>query len=585
MTLVAVLVVGVAAGQNTMRVSVDSAGMQAFSGGGRPSISADGRCVSFQSDSSDLVPGDTNGASDIFVHDRRTGATTRVSVDSAGAEANGPSYGSSLSADGRFVAFWSSATNLVAGDTNGKGDIFVHDRLAGATLRVSVDSAGAQANDDSSISSISGDGQSVAFASDATNLVPGDTNLVTDIFVHDLQTGTTTRASVSASGAEGSMESLSPTLSADGRYVAFESPSWNLAPGDVCCQTDIFVHDRLTGATSRVTTDDSGAEGEGPSIHASISADGRFVAYVSYAAHLVPGDTNSRPDVFVYDRERGVTERVSVDSAGGQGNGDSNFGCSISADGRFVAFESTATNLVPGDTNATYDVFLHDGLTGATTRVSVEPAGAQANDRSYYPSISADGRFVAFESLASNLVVQDTNAQADVFVRDRGEPPIVAACFGDGSGAPCPCGNSGLPGRGCQNSAGTGGAQLTASGTPSLSADSLVLNASEEKPTALSLFLQGSTFDAPLTYGDGLRCIGGGLTHLYTKAAAFGAATAPGSGDPSISARSAVAGDRIPLGATRHYQTIYRDPAPGFCPAPPGNTWNIGNSLSVVWRL
>jgi Tol biopolymer transport system component len=573
-----------ASGQSTTRVSVDSMGAQGNAGGGLPSISPDGRYVTFTSDSVDLVPGDTNARTDIFVHDRQTGATTRVSVDSAGAEANDQSFGSTISADGRLVAFFSKASNLVPGDTNGKDDVFVHDRQTSATIRVSVDSSGAQGNNHCGIGTLSADGRIVAFESQATNLVPGDTTPAYDIFVHDLQTGVTTRASVSSAGVGGNSDHYYPSLSADGRLVAFESSSGNLVPGDTGFHSDVFVHDRSTATTERVSVDDAGVQGNGASIYAFLSLDGRFVAYVSNATNLVPGDTNGVFDAFLYDRVRGVVRRVSVDSAGAQGNGDCEFP-TLSADGRFVAFDTLATNHVPGDTNGSYDVFVHDSLTGTTSRVSVDSSGAQADADSYISWISADGRFIAFGSHATNLVAGDTNATYDSFVRDRGEQPIVALCFGDGSGVPCPCGNSGIPGHGCQNSAGTGGSLLTYSGTPSLSADTLVLNASGEKPTALSIFLQGSTFIAPVVYGDGLRCIAGGLKRLYTKSAVGGAVTAPAGGDPSISVRSAAAGDPIPLGATRHYQTYYRDPVPGFCPAPPGNTWNIGNSLSTVWGL
>jgi hypothetical protein len=159
----------------------------------------------------------------------------------------------------------------------------------------------------------------------------------------------------------------------------------------------------------------------------------------------------------------------------------------------------------------------------------------------------------------------------------------AAFCFGDGTAAACPCGNSGIPGHGCENSVTTGGALLTGSGTPSLSSDTLVLHGSGERPTSFSIFLQGDAAIAPTHYGDGLRCVGGTLKRLYNRNAVGGAVTAPQGADPSISARSAALGDAIPVGATRHYQVYYRDPSPTFCPNPPGNTWNIGNGVSEVW--
>ena len=252
---VALLVVTVgampAAAGLTTRVSVDSAGNQANGGSFAPAISADGRFVAFHSVATDLVGGDTNGVGDIFVHDRQTGLTTRVSVDSVGNQANGDSNFAAISADGRFVAFHSVATNLLGAgvDTNGTTDIFVHDLQTGLTTRVSVDSAGNQANDHSVLAAISADGRFVAFESFATNLlgVGGDTNGVWDVFVHDRQTGLTTRVSVDSAGNQANSDSHLPAISADGRFVAFHSVATNLvgAGVDTNGTTDVFVHDRL----------------------------------------------------------------------------------------------------------------------------------------------------------------------------------------------------------------------------------------------------------------------------------------------------------------------------------------------------
>jgi Tol biopolymer transport system component len=189
-------------------------------------------------------------------------------------------------------------------------------------------------------------------------------------------------------------------------------------PGDTNNNSDIFVHDRKTGTTERVSVDSAGNQGNSFSEGASVSRDGRFVAFTSVASNLVPGDTNGRSDIFIHDRKTGTTERVSVDSAGNQGN-TSSFQPSISRDGRFVAFRSLASNLVPGDTNNNSDIFVHDRKTGITERVSVDSAGNQANDSSSEPSISRDGRFVAFQSFDSNLVPGDTNGVLDIFVHHR----------------------------------------------------------------------------------------------------------------------------------------------------------------------
>jgi Ca2+-binding RTX toxin-like protein len=402
------------------RVSVDSAGNQANSYSYNPSISADGLFVAFESLASNLVPGDTNNTRDIFVRDLLTNTTTRVSVDSAGNQGNSFSLGASISADGRFVAFYSEASNLVPGDTNSNPDIFVRDTLTNTTTRVSVDSAGNQGNSRSNSPSISADGRFVAFYSEASNLVPGDTNENTDIFVRDTLTNTTTRVSVDSAGNQGNFFSFTPSISADGRFVAFYSQASNIVPGDTNNTRDIFVRDTLTNTTTRVSVDSAGNQANSSSIFPSISADGRFVAFQSFAFNIVPGDTNNIFDIFVRDTLTNTTTRVSVDSAGNQGNGGSD-NPSISADGRFVAFSSSAFNLVP-DSYAK-DIFVRDTLTNTTTNVSVDSAGNPAEGDN--PSISADGRFVAFDSSSSNIVPGDTNDYRDIFVVDTNSTPNV----------------------------------------------------------------------------------------------------------------------------------------------------------------
>ena len=343
--------------------------------------------------------------------------TKRISLSSTGAQGDGDSRAASISADGRFVAFESSATNLVGNDTNGKEDVFVRDRRTGKTRRFSVSSAGAQGDGDSRAPSISANGRFVAFRSAATNLVGGDTNASLDVFVGDRRTGKTKRVSVSSAGVQGNSFSESPSISADGRFVAFESAATNLVGNDSNGFRDVFVRDRRGGRTKRVSVSSAGAEGNNESRQASISADGRFVAFRSDATNLVGNDTNGFRDVFVHNLERGKTKRVSVSSAGAQGKGDSSAPSPMSADGRFVAFDSAATNLVGGDTNGFSDVFVRDRRTGKTRRFSVSSTGAQGNGDSFAPSISADGRFLAFESSASTLVGGDNNGALDVFVR------------------------------------------------------------------------------------------------------------------------------------------------------------------------
>jgi Tol biopolymer transport system component len=411
------------------RVSVDSAGNLGNSGSYNPSISADGRFVAFSSGASNIVPGDTNNTYDIFVRDRLTNTTTRLSVDSAGNQADRNSDGASISADGRFVAFNSDASNIVPGDTNNSFDIFLRDRLTNTTTLVSVDSAGNQGNRFSYNPSISADGRFVAFSSFASNIVPGDTNGDSDIFVRDTLTNTTTLVSVDSAGNQGNSQSFITSISADGRFVAFTSNASNIVPGDTNDDPDIFVRDTLTNTTTRVSVDSAGNQANYNSYNPSISADGRFVAFNSVASNIVPGDANNSFDIFVRDTLTNTTTGVSVDSAGNPGNIMSG-SPSISADGRFVAFTSNASNLVPGDTNRERDlvgrhIFVRDTLTNTTTLVSVDSAGNQANSDSSSPSISADGQFVAFNSNASNLVPGDTNNSNDIFVVDTIRTPNV----------------------------------------------------------------------------------------------------------------------------------------------------------------
>jgi hypothetical protein len=279
----------------------------------------------------------------------------RVSVASDGTEGDGDSGTPEISDDGRYVVFFSTATTLVANDTNGKNDIFVHDRQTGTTMLVSISSGGIQANQHSDNPSVSADGRYIAFESAATNLVSGDTNEQVDIFVHDILTRTTSRVSVSSTGEQADGTSVRPAVSSTGRYVTFQSMATNLVTGDTGYKYDIFVHDRQTGLTNRVSINSYGIQGndhsDGPS---PISADGRFIAFRSFAGNLVTGDTNGVSDLFVHDRQTGSTSRISVSSSGVQANGHPHVR-SMSDDGRYVVFQSFATTLVPGVTNINCD--------------------------------------------------------------------------------------------------------------------------------------------------------------------------------------------------------------------------------------
>jgi Tol biopolymer transport system component len=316
------------------------------------------------------VPGgDPNAVIDAFIHDRQTGQTTRVNVASDGTPGNGESAFPAMSADGRYVAFSTRSTNLVAGDTDDDEDVYLRDRLTGLTTLVSVNSAGQKGNDGSWLPIMSADGRYLSFWSEATNLVAGDTNGRIDVFVRDLWTGQTTRVSVASGGVQLNGDA-GGMLSADGRFVVLESPASNAVPGDTNGVGDVFVYDRQTGQTTRVSVSSTGAQGMGESSAASISADGRYVAFRSAASNLVPGDTNGMVDEFVHDRLTGQTVRVNVALDGTQANnfstGDPDDGCCIStfisADGRSVVITSLASNLVAGDTNGVDDVFVVGGV-------------------------------------------------------------------------------------------------------------------------------------------------------------------------------------------------------------------------------
>lgn len=414
----------------TVRVSVDSSGMQSNNASLGSAISVNGRFVVFSSSATNLVPNDNNDKVDLFLHDRRTGHTTLLVVGLSGAQANRASYASGFADGDRYVTFYSFASNLVPNDTNDQPDAFIIDRYSHETTRASVSSSGEEGNGGSG-GLASADGRYVAFGSSATNLVPNDTNGREDVFIHDRHTGETTRVSVNSQGVQGNSYSYVNDISADGRFVVFDSDANNLVPGDtarcldfstpVTCR-DVFVHDRQTGQTTRVSVTSSGEEADNHSGLGQISADGRYVAFSSNANNLyVVPDSGQMGGVFVHDRQTGETQAVSINSHGEPANSWSGW-ATISADGRFVAFESFASNLVEGDTNEEIDVFVHDRQTGETTRISVTSSAAEAHGSSRTPQISSDGYTVVFESWASDLVPGDTNGYRDIFVRRWREP-------------------------------------------------------------------------------------------------------------------------------------------------------------------
>ncbi len=386
-------------------VSVANNGAQGDSDssqGDPPSLSADGRYVAFSSSASNLVSGSSNGGRGTFVYDRQTGTLERV---------GNASYNyahPSLSADGRFVAFASYGESAF-GDRNSFSQVFVYDRKTGAVTQVSVANDGEQGNSYSYEPSLSADGRFVAFTSWASNLVSDDTNELPDVFVFDLVERTIKRVSVADDGTQGNSSSDSPSLSKDGRFVAFASNASNLVSHDPDWMPDVFVYDRQTRTIKRIGVPDDGTHGDALSFSPSLSANGRLVAFL---AKFISGACR----VYVYDLESGTTEEVGVPRDGISPENFSGDGLSLSGDGRYVAFSSTASNLVQGDTNRTSDVFIYDRLNRTIERVSVAADGKQGNSHSSLPSLSADGRVVAFVSQASNLVSGDWNGSLDVFV-------------------------------------------------------------------------------------------------------------------------------------------------------------------------
>jgi Tol biopolymer transport system component len=413
--------------------------LQGRSGNGAsrfPAVSANGRYIAFESAASDLVVGDTNACTDVFVHDRATAITARVSLTSTGIQGNGESYDATISGDGRYIAFTSAATNLVAGDTNGMVDVFLHDRTSVRTLRVSYAFSSRQQGDGESYSpAISRDGKVVVFVTAATNLVPilgADTNGFFDIYayVHDgLMNGNTMRVS-KVNDAFGNGHSYAPAVSGDGRYIAYLSSASNMVLNDSSDTNglrDVFVKDRISGLITRVSVSSAGNLADGDSGAIAISDDGRYVAFESSATNLVGDDTNGKWDIFLHDRQTMKTVRMSIASDGREGN-ESSFAPTVSGDGRFVAFHSLATNFCE-DTNGVRDIFVHDRLARHTLRVSLADNGTPSAGDCLTPVFSADGYVLAFASVAANLGPWDANGTWDVFtVRVPGQAvPSVTA--------------------------------------------------------------------------------------------------------------------------------------------------------------
>ena len=408
------------AAPTTLRVSTSSSGREANDGSGASSISANGLVVTFESYASNLVQGDRNGGSDVFVRNLSTGQIKRISNNATeAARGEGIISTPSISATGRYIAY-SSVAREVADDRNGLYDIYVYDQQTAKRKRVSLSTIGVASNDHCFYPKISANGRYVVFESYASNLIPNDTNGVKDVFLRDLVTNVTKRLSQGINGAEANADSSAASISADGRFVAFQSDANDIVVGDTNSFPEVFVHDVVNGVAERIAVSNAGLDVNGVSLSPSISGDGRYVAFMSNATNLVTGDTNGSFDIFAYDRLNRVTKRVSVNSEGFEsGIFSGSFSPNISADGRYIGFVSTADNLVSGDTNGVFDAFVHDQQTGMTQRLSVNNDGGEGDFDSLAPSLSADGHSVAYTSAATNLVVGDLNNTNDVFLRKR----------------------------------------------------------------------------------------------------------------------------------------------------------------------
>ncbi len=564
----------------TRRVSTDSAEAQVHGTSRGASLSADTRYVAFESQSADLVPGDVNGFSDVFLKDSVNGSVTLVSRGLGGAPADGPSDHATLSGDGWWIVFESEATNLVDGDTNGVRDVFLFSRQSGAITRLSVSNTGAQGNGPSGQWGLSGGsaidhaGDHVVFQSAAGNLVSGDTNGVSDIFHYHRPSSTLVRVSLTALGGQANGNSQDPSISADGTHVAFTTDATNLVTPDGNGVSDVVVIELGTSNRHRASRSSGGNQGDGPSGRPALSSDGRLVAYESFATNLVGNDTNGTIDVFVHDTATQTTERVSVGWTGAEANNYA-YQPSISADGSRVAFTSASSNLTPGG-NGIQSVYVRDRSLGTTERWGQGSDGQNGFAGSEGPFLAPDGTRVAFSSLAA-LVPQDSNLDVDVYVRSCG-PTGTAICMGLVGN--CPCGNAGPPPGGCLNSTGAAG-RLEGEGTASVFADSVTLTVEVLPANAPVLYFQGTTvvgFGLGVAFGDGLRCAGGSVLRLGTRladgsgASRFGAAVP---NDPSIAWKGQVPG----AGGVRVYQGWYRDTAP-FCTP---QAFNLTDAFLIAW--
>ena len=420
--LVLILSSVAASAADTTLISRTSQKKQSNGISGEPATSQTGQFVAYRSSATNLDSDRCDrGINQIYVSDRSTGTIRCVSVNSNGKEGDQDSFAASISADGRFVAFTSKATNLVGDECdNGFTQIYVHDRTTGTTRCISVNSNGREANQDSDASSISADGRWIAFDSAATNLSGNKCdNGFNHIFVHDRTTGKTLCVSVRSNGDEANGDSFDASISADGRFVVFHSAATNLS--NLCDNGNFHVyrHNLDSGETICVSLNNEGKQSDGNSALASVSADGRFVAFQSNPTNVTSRCSNGFTHIYVRDTVEQRTTCASIDNHGNQGNNNS-VQSSVSSNGRFVAFVSEAMNLGGNRcTTGHMQVFVRDRAEEKTRCISLGSKKVEGNGESSGPSMSADGSMVSFESDASNLVKRDTNNVRDVFANEN----------------------------------------------------------------------------------------------------------------------------------------------------------------------
>lgn len=472
------------AAQQIERLSLNTLGLESDDNvGGQASSSHDGRFVIFSCLASNLDPlaAVGPGMSQVYLRDRALNTTRCVSLAPGGLHANSHSRSGpgALSADGTLLVYWSDASNYGFLDDNSDSDVFVRDLRTDALTLVSAKPDGTIGVGFSGEAALSGDGAFVVFSSSGPNLVPGDSNHRLDVFVRDLATATTTRVSVSSNGTEGNAKSHSPAISYDGRFVVFHSDSDNLVTGDHNERRDVFLHDRTTATTTRVSVDNLGLEGNGNSEWPSISANGRWITMMSYANNFgAPLGANQR-EVFVRDTLLGTTSWVS--DVNGQIEGTPSSAL-IAANGRHVVYVSNAASF--GGSGSVRQTLVRDLANGTTTLVSVDINGAPSQGFCTYPQLSGDGRFAFFNSMASDLVAGDMNGRIDLFAHEGPWTPHFESY--------CPAGTS------SQNCT----PNLTASGLPSASgASTFTLSTDDVDGQRAGLYFYGISGGTQLPWG------------------------------------------------------------------------------------